>query len=229
MPEFLNGIAGRPLFFKNYTDLEYNYVDTNHPNYFRRQYALAASNQLAQQLVRDRICNETLYFIDIQYNKFEGYLRGVRDWKDFGTDAAVIGLNAAGAITGTAETKAILAAISGGLVATSASADKVFFREKTIEVLELQMQALRKAQLATILMNLKADTTKYPLEAVLRDLTEYYFAGTLPRAFQALSETVGGEGKTASVDLKRAKSGDRTPLPPPSLPAKEGSDPSTTR
>ncbi len=50
------------------------------------------------------------------------------------------------------------------------------------------------------------DETEEALEAGIRDVIEYYYRGTLPRAFQALFEQAGSKGEEANKQIKKAAS-----------------------
>lgn len=201
-----SGIAPtKPVYISKYADTAFNYGNKQASNYFRSAYE-AKEDRDERRIIRDKICYDLINQIDYHYNNFEARITGLKGAKDFGGDMALLGLNAAGAITGTAEIKSILAAISGGIVGVNASADKAFLKEKTVEVVQLQMQASRNRQLAVIINNLKGkDDDQYPLEFMLKDVTEYYYSGTIPRAFQALAEKVGEAGAEATQELFDAK------------------------
>jgi hypothetical protein len=186
----------------------FNYTTPGATNYYLDQYARAMDkyDEPVRSAMRDRILFDLINQVDVTYNDSEEGLRNEKLAKDMLADFAVIGINAAGTITGTAGTKAILHAVSGGLVAANAATEKIAFKEKAIEALQLQMQAMRKEQYAVLLENMKKDTGKYPLEAGIRDVIEYYYRGTLPRAFQALFEQAGSKGEEANRQIKKAAS-----------------------
>lgn len=161
-----------------------------------------ADQKNAKKLSRNKIVNGRLRAIDIHFSAFqkELYKEGVT--LNVGTDWALLGLSGAGAVVGGASTKAILAAIAGGITGGKASFDKHVFFEKTMPVLLGQMVALRKQKLVTIRDGLQSPDSQYPLDQALVDVEAYYHAGTLPGAIIEIAEQAGTSAKQAEKQLR---------------------------
>jgi hypothetical protein len=151
---------------------------------------------------RDQIVNARLRALDLQFEIFEKEINRDKNLSQIGIDWAVLGLSGAGAVVGGASTKAVLAAISGGLTGAKLSFDKNLFYEKTMPVLLAQMEASRTKQLANIRIGLQQATTNYSLTQALVDVDMYYKVGTLPGAIIAITSSAGAEHKEAQQELR---------------------------
>jgi hypothetical protein len=141
---------------------------------------------------RNDIIYAHLSYFDTNYNTFTRLVLAGNSSFNAATDISVLGLNAAGTLVGGATTKAILAAISGGIVGTNAVINKDILYNQTINTLILQMDADRAAQKKIIIGKL-SDTSKtyadYPLSAAENDAIAYYEAGTLPSAIKSFAQS----------------------------------------
>jgi hypothetical protein len=152
---------------------------------------------------RNQILNDLIYLTDVNYYKFTGALYEGRAMFDTSSDLTMLGLGAAGALTPAASTKAILAAISGGIAGSRVSINKNFFQEQATTALIAKMDAARKTQLALMQDAMaKLSVKDYPLSRGLAQVAEYYNAGTLVGALQNITATAGAEKATADQDLK---------------------------
>ncbi len=142
---------------------------------------------------RDEVVNARLRAIDIEFDIFERSINAQKNASQIGTDWAVLGLSGAGAVASGAATKAILAAISGGVTGAKLSWDKTLYYEKTMPALIAQMEASRTEQLVNIRLGLAQSSTNYPLAQALVDVDNYYKAGTLPGAVIAVNNSAGAQ------------------------------------
>ncbi len=173
--------------------------------YFAPATIQAANNQTVEadrRRLRDDIVNGQLRAMDLHFALFEQEMAREGVLINVGTDWAVLGLSGAGTIVPTAGTKAILAAISGGLTGAKGSVDKNVFYEKTMPVLLGKMEALRKEQLVAIRTGLNLPTSSYPLNQALIDVENYYKAGTIPGAILGIAESSGATAADAEKNLK---------------------------
>ena len=127
-----------------------------------------------------------------------------KNWLDVGSDFAILGLSGAGAVVGGAETKAILAAIVGGVQGAQLTVNKRVFREQAIEALEAEMSAAMMARKAEILERMKKPVDEYPLDLALSDIVEYYYDGTFTRAFQNLVAQAKQQQTESETAVKKA-------------------------
>jgi hypothetical protein len=177
----------RPSIFYKTETLKYNYTNKESGDYFRKKYNDYIENykwpEAKQE--RDQILNELIYVIDAAHGQFERNFRVDKRALDFLSDITILGVNAAGAITGTTETKSILHAISGGIAGTEAAADKRFLADQTIEAILAQMHASMAADKLKIIQSMQNDSaqgpkksagapkSKYTLEIGLSDIVSY--------------------------------------------------------
>lgn len=165
-------------------------------------YQDKATDPDEQRAYRDEIINSRLRAIDLRFTEFEKALTKDMAAINVGTDWAVIGLGAAGALVGSTTTKSILAAISGGLTGAKGAIDKNLFYSKTLPALFAQMDAMRKSVLLRIRKAMRDGTADYPLEQALIDVDDYYNAGTIPGAIVGVTATAGAESRTETRRLE---------------------------
>lgn len=154
-----------------------------------------------RQEYRDEVANSRLRAIDLQYGIFVREVTGGRIGYNVSGDIAVLGLSAAGTLVPTASTKAILAAISGGIVGTRAVIDKEVFYDQTVPVLFQTMAASRRAVLVQIRKGLGARPEEYGLAQALADLEDYYHAGTFIGAIIEINNAAGNKATNAEEEL----------------------------
>ncbi|MBA4147262.1 MAG: hypothetical protein H0X66_04040 [Verrucomicrobia bacterium] len=194
--------ASKPIQPLSLKHLRFDYTNANAGNYFRTEYASAGTNQVA---IRNAIIEEVMGVMDSSYNTYEWSLRDLKTIKDTVADLTALGLTTASTAVGGAATKTILSGIATGVLGANATLDKNVFKDQTIQTLQLQMQAQRKIQEARIAQRMTNSVNVYPLEAALRDLEEYYFAGSVTRALQAMVTTAQQSKTAAEISVDVAK------------------------
>lgn len=157
----------------------------------------------ARQDIRDRIVNYSIILINEHYGAFVDEFGAGKKAFDSGADIASIGTDLAAVLAGGATTKAILAAISGGITASKASIDKNYFYEQSVHVLIKQMEAARREVYSEILEGVALPVDGYPLTAALADLDRYYFAGTFDGAFSAIQANASQQQVQANKDIRQ--------------------------
>jgi hypothetical protein len=176
-------------------------------------YHTRAGDPDSQRAWRDEVVLGRVRAIDLHYAAFVQETIGSRIAGSAATDIAVLGLSAAGTLVPSASSKAILAAVAGGLVGTRGVIDKQVFYEQTLPVLLHTMDAQRKAQLVKIRAGLASGPAEYPLLAALADVEDYYRAGTVPAAIIAINHAAAGQAEIAEADLKRICDAQRAAAP----------------
>jgi len=151
---------------------------------------------------RNQIIQEILYLTDQSYSKFEAQFFAKQAALNTVSDFLLIGLNGAGAVTGTAQVKAILAAVSGGIVGMEASYQKNFFDQATRETIASTMRSSRLSKRVEIEFGMAQAGNFYTLEEGLMDTVEYYDAGTVMGALTAISESASQKSTAAKTALK---------------------------
>jgi hypothetical protein len=167
----------------------------------------AKADEPSKRAYRDEVVNGRLRAIDLQFEVFQKAINSERNLSQIGSDWAVLGLSGAGTIVGGATSKAILAAISGGLTGAKLSVDKTLYYEKTMPSLLSQMEANRSRQLVNIRIGLQQSNSSYPLTQALVDVDGYYKAGTLPGAIIAINSAAGAKNENAQDALKQILEG----------------------
>lgn len=158
----------------------------------------------AAALYRNNIVTARIFAIDANFHEFVRQLTTQQNLSNVGVDWAAIGLASAGAVVGSSQTKAILAAISAGILGAKSSVDKDLFYNKTIAALVTLMEGQRKIVLSQIYSGLRKGPGDYTVYQALADLDNYYNAGTINGAFVGLTVSAGassldGDSQIAAV------------------------------
>lgn len=140
--------------------------------------------------------------IDQDYHQFEFALENEKNAKDLISAISVLGLTAAATVVAGPETKTILSALAGGVTGVNLAADKVFFKEMTLQAIRNQMRTLRSTKKADILTHKQSDVQHYSLDMAVSDVVDYYYCGYV---YRALDELVNASGVTASKAEDAAK------------------------
>ena len=158
--------------------------------------------RLTKRQFRDKYVYRYISADDDTFNAFVQNLRSQRAGFNIGTDAALLMLNGASAVTGGAQTKAVLAAISGGLIGFHGSVDKELFNLEALSAISNKMKSARLTALVPIKRGLTKTDEEYPLEQALVDLRAYAAAGTLSGAVNAIQQDAGEEGTEAKQEIR---------------------------
>lgn len=195
--------AAKPIQPLTLEHLRFDYNNPGAANYFRTVYASAP--EAKKQEIRNAIIEEVMGVIDSNYNYYEQSLRDIKTIKDSATELTALGLTTASTAVGGAAAKTVLSGIATGVIGANATVDKNVFKDQTIQAIQLQMQAQRKTQEARINQRMTNAVDKYSLEAAIRDLEEYYFAGSVTRALQAMITSAQESRDQAQVTADKAK------------------------
>jgi len=175
--------------------------------YFRDAYNSPPASKTKRD-VRDEILYDLMSIVDANYRQFEDNLRTDRTVKDLSVTLATLGLTSAATIFGGEETKTILSAIATGVVGANAAVDKQVFKDYATEALIPEMRALRNDIATNMIANMKTqDVDKYPLDAGLRDIVDYYHAGSVTAALQGLvtrSSNAQADTKAIKAEVQNA-------------------------
>ncbi len=121
-------------------------------------------------------------------------------WTDTALDAAVIGLGAAGSLTGGEGLKNIILATTGALTGTRSAFSKNFYAENSPKVIRLRNIALMTAKWNLITPYLDVPDSKFDLDRFVPLLAAYYNAGTVQAAFDDIDAESGIKSKDAESD-----------------------------
>ena len=167
----------------------------------RTKYENADSGE-AKQKLRDKIVYSVAGEIDKNYKEFKNSFFGERASTETLLDMAQIGLATAGTFAGGLSTVNLLAAISTGVAGSRLSFNKIFFKEKSPDLLLSRMDALRTDQWSQIYLKLQENDSTYSLYEAERDLFIYFDKGSLQAAFQDVVADSGAAQKKADNDIK---------------------------
>ncbi len=195
-------------------------------------YAAAPSTQAA---IRNQIVTARMYIADIQYHYYEARLTREVQEEGLGATLATLGLTTASTLVGAAGTKTILSGAATAVVGADKAYNEKDLLSNTIQALQTQMRADRKAQAAMIYAkmyikdaggNIRSLTPigEYTLPMALSDADTYYQAGTIASALIGLSKTVA----TAENNADQAKA-DAGPNPDAVTNAKITATPNTSQ
>lgn len=139
---------------------------------------------------RNAIVGARMYAVDLRFHEFETAL--MREGRDVGFLTALVelGVDTAGSLVG-GNASQILSAVSAGITGGSESFEKEILVDQTVQALLTQMRA-RRAQVANrIRFGMQMDVADYPLPLALRDVGDYYQAGTLVGALVEVTQRAG--------------------------------------
>jgi hypothetical protein len=141
-----------------------------------------------------------MYIIDAEFTEFETALTKERGEFGFTTALVTQGLTTAGAVFTPANTVRTLSALAGGVNASRGFYDSELLVNKTIQIVQSQMEAQRDIVAARIIGKVDYSTRTYPLSAALHDLEDYYRAGTLTAGLIKASAEAGEAAKEAALN-----------------------------
>jgi hypothetical protein len=165
-------------------------------------YRLATSDN-DRMFYRNEYISRRMYIIGAEFTEFEVAL--TREREEFGFSTALVGqgLSTAGAVFTPVNTVRTLSALSGGVNASRGFYDSELLVNKTIQIIQAQMEAKRDDVSTNIIKKMSLSATLYPLSAALNDLEDLYRAGTLTAGFIKATAEAGNSAQQ-SADLKQA-------------------------
>ena len=164
------------------------------------QQYLAAGTDEEKRTLRNNIVLGRMYIIDRNYSDFERELTKERQDVGFYSSIALLALNSTGTLVGGEETKAILHAVSAGLLGAREAYGKEILIEKTIDILQKNMRARRIEIQNQIISSLPKPVTQYPLQLALSDVDKYFSAGTITGAFLGASNVASARLENAEFE-----------------------------
>lgn len=195
------GGADKPALLKTKSLAAYNYTDPAKTNIYYLAVYNSATNK-AQ--ARNAILNDLMAMIDVNYYDYEKNLHKDNAVKNTVADIVTLGLTAAATAVGGEETKTILSAIATGVVGSNTAIDKNVLQNNTVQVLELEMRALRAEREQSLIAGMGASDEKYPLQSGIRDVIAYYYAGSLTDALMGLVQKTGSNAETNRASANNA-------------------------
>jgi len=179
--------------------LKDQYWSTEIENCYRERKCTTPKLDSAES-IRDYIVLGRMHVYRIEFSLLVRSLSGGNNIISVGSDLTALLLNGIGATTGSAATKAALAAASGGVLAANGAVDKDLFYSKTVPAIITQMEANRASAEATIFNGLKLHDDQYDLGRATRDLDILNNAGSLSDAVSSITQKATDEKKTAQTE-----------------------------
>lgn len=181
----------------------------SNPIYTEAQFALDLRSYRETSGEAETIRNRVIYGLmaDIEYNyrAYEGNLFIDSGKFNVGSDILELGLATAGTLAGANYTKTLLSTILSASAGARLSVGKNFFREKAVEAVINGMQARRNRVESIILAQLAKPVKEYPLEMGIKDVREFFFAGTLEGGLTEMSQQSASTAHTNQTILDKLK------------------------
>ncbi len=144
-----------------------------------------------------------LVVIDFRYSEFINNAGLEQRVKSITTDFVLLSLNLAGTAVGGAGIKTLLAALSAGVAGTNMAFDKSVIYETTVPALIMQMNADRTEKYRQILSGMNREIVEYSWAQAVRDLIDYYNAGTLQNAINSIKKNAGNKQVTEEKAIEK--------------------------
>jgi hypothetical protein len=157
----------------------------------------AAPDAEERKRIRDLLVYGKMKVIEIDFDALERTLNGTGNRVALLGDLGVLGLNGIASVTGGAQTKAALAAASGGVVGAQGAISKDLYYQRTLPAILTQMEANRERVRAEIIASLKRSDAQYPLTAAEIDLRRLIRAGSIPASISEITQSAN-ESKESS-------------------------------
>jgi len=155
---------------------------------------------MTEEQWRDNVIAARLQIIDQNFQIFKDKLRTEITGLSLGTDLAALGLTAASGLSSGGTAKA-LAAASTGVIGAGTAFNKDALYQQTLPAIFAQMDADRTLVLARIRTGQASTIAKYPLAAVLTDITAYERAGTIEAATATLTQNASKQAQDNKIIL----------------------------
>jgi hypothetical protein len=150
----------------------------------------------AAKIYRDRMTYGLMADVEYLFRDYESNLFINSAKFNLGSDFLELGLTTAATLGNSARAKTILSALGAAATGNRLSIDKNFFRERTFDAIVNAMEARRSAVEKRILDQMVKGVDLYPFEAALKDLREYFFAGTLEGGLTELQQQMSNVART---------------------------------
>ncbi|MEM9915415.1 MAG: hypothetical protein AAF911_10675 [Planctomycetota bacterium] len=154
---------------------------------------------------RNEILYDLMSMIDHEYHEYEVNIRYAKGTQEAFFDFTEAALAFSTTVVGGEQAKTVLGAVSLLVQGTEKAFDKAFFRERVVEVVQLEMRKNRAIILKEIFQGMEAGIAEYPLLAGLRDIVRLHHAGSVTRAMQTFAESVNAEKVNAEEEASEAR------------------------
>jgi hypothetical protein len=158
-------------------------------------------NETAKRIRNDAI-DDALAVIDDNYTSYISSIESRRSTTDFLLDVIELGTGAATGIAKGERPNQILGIALTAFRGGRTSAELNFYKQQTTPILINKMDDNRATLLGDILEKRDSPVKDYSLKGAIRDIVNYYNAGTLVRAFTELSKTTGAQALASQARVR---------------------------
>ena len=184
-------------------ELQQEFAD---PNFFKTM------DSNADAVKRNTLAYQMIGLCDYRFAHYEYDLVLGKAKRDTFTDLSMFGLNSAASLMTPGSATQIISAIAAGLGFSRSNIEKNFFQNQATPALLDRMEVLRKAKYNEIVPKLGLPYSQYPAAALLKDMNDYFNAGTMIGALRDVKqntaikdiETEGGTVTLPPVVKKQA-------------------------
>ncbi len=156
----------------------------------------------ADEATRNAVQNKAVAVIDVRWHQFVRELAADRADASAAVAGTTLGASTAGAFVESVKAKTNYALFAAGLVGAFGIVDKSYFYEKTVDALVAAMGAARAKALLRIRNGQAESITSYNGTAALRDLEEYFTAGTVLAGLAEATTTADREKQDALTEIR---------------------------
>lgn len=206
-----NHIEGRPVRFGYFVDEKGDFDERKYKDFIASINVMATiqdfeddqSTSADRKKLRNELASKLLVAYDENYGRFLNDLTAYKKRIDAGGDIIATSLSIAATVVSPVSTTNVLAGLAGGVTASKVAFNKAYFYEQTLPVIINQMNADRQAILSQVLPKLEQSVEVYDLNAMIRDMDLYYYAGTIEGALVNIQEEASRKSKEAKENVKQ--------------------------
>jgi len=169
-------------------------------------------NEAQDELARNNFITERMYLMDLEFNPYFARLTAQNQAGNLAGDTAIVVTTFLSTVLASNATKTALSAAATGIGTLKTDIDQDVLLSHTIQLLLQTMLASRSAVGDRITANLACPIAKYTVWQALSDLEDYYRAGTLSGALEALAASTGNNSQQQQ-DLKNGVNKDGQQVP----------------
>ncbi|HCN30933.1 MAG TPA: hypothetical protein DIT64_19900 [Verrucomicrobiales bacterium] len=171
-----------------------------HASIFQIRYEQAQTDAAA----RNELVWDLIQIADVNYQLYEQGLVAKLQGGNAIINIGTAGMNAASTLSGSSAVKTTISTLTTFITGSQAEINKTIFRDMAIQTMISNMRALRAKRYQVILTKLRKhhnDAGKYPVGEAMKDVLDYYQAGTFVSAMietQNSAAQVENEAKEAT-------------------------------
>jgi hypothetical protein len=191
------------------------YTVNDQVSYMRENWPIPVPTpaDAASQGGRNSFVTGRMYLIDLEFNPYFARLTTQAEAGNLAGDTAIVATTFLATVLASSATKTALSAAATGLASVRTDISQDVLLSHTIQLLQLQMETSRNHIRARIQQNLQAcSLTEYTVWQALSDVEDYYRAGTLSGALEALAAATGNNSQQ-SKDVQNGQTQTSTPTP----------------